>query len=680
MRIRALLIVAFVITSAPTVARADGGELVNALSITQPLAHAQDLLRLPGLPRLLNRLSDKSGGGPSVADVQMGLVATAPFWPRELAVGMPSSGFAQAGGLGRTFMLASLCKGAVGAGARGKKDLPTLQKALAAELKALRLPPLVITATYADAGSARQVAAAIVDLLRPSLAQSSIKITTAGEASGVQLKLGRFFTPAETKAMLLSLEWLSGPRDPQAKTLGGALAALEAEAWIAVEGTAVVITLGPRLSGKAPVLPVPPVRLAPGTLFATARAEIKPLRAMVADLQALWAKWESSAAAARTRADDDTDMLGDLPRWARDLQRWGDRREGWLWVDRGVHALYREVGAPASTPLASEPIAALLPADALAVDVDARDNLGDRLSNAFERVEDRMARKSLAETVNGVEGGKAEKLELAYYKNFAKLRDLVHDKGPKVFAGGSALVIGPGARIGRLEVRGRPGAPPRTSKNVPVPELAWIGRAPDAKTALAFVADLWAAFGVSASSAMSGQATAAPAALTDAPAPVAGATARWLDTSWFDAMVNEQVTADGGFKPQVAVQGNTVVLSTSPALSQRILALGAGAPPAKGRMALPASKAPLVAWARYPCTPLAAQLRAALAAADAISERALNFGTKASPTTTKDLGEIASLACEVVDSLTLSTTEEGGATTTTVELPAAAALYRAGKK
>jgi len=87
-----------------------------------------------------------------------------------------------------------------------------------------------------------------------------------------------------------------------------------------------------------------------------------------------------------------------------------------------------------------------------------------------------------------------------------------------------------------------------------------------------------------------------------------------------------------------------------------------------------------VAWARYPCTPLAAQLRAALAAADAISERALNFGTKASPTTTKDLGEIASLACEVVDSLTLSTTEEGGATTTTVELPAAAALYRAGKK
>jgi hypothetical protein len=680
MRLRALLIVAFVFTSVPVVARADGSELVNAFSITQPLAHAQDLMRLPGLARLLDRVSGKSGGGPSIADMQMGLVATAPFWPRELAIGMPSSGFAQVGGLGRTFMLASLCKGAVGAGARGKKELPTLQKALATELKTLRLPPLVITATYADAGSAKQVAAALVDLLRPSLAESSVKMTTAGEASGVQLKLGRFFTPAETKAMLVSLAWLSGPRDPQAKALGAALAALEAQAWIAVEGTTVVITLGPRLPGKAPVLPAPPVRLAPGTLLATARAEIKPLRAMVADLQTLWAKWEGSAAAARTRADDDTDMLGDLPRLARDLARWGDRREGWLWVDRGAHALYREIGAPRSTPLASEPIAALLPADAVAVDVDARDNLGDRFSNAFERIEDRMARRSFAETMNGVEGGKAEKLELAYYKNFAKLRELVHDKGPKVFAGGSALVIGPGARIGRLEVRGRPGAPARTSKNVSVPELAWIGRAPDAKTALAFVADLWAAFGVAVSSAMNGQAAATPAALTDAPPPAAGATARWLDTSWFDAMVNEQVSADGGFKPQVAVQGNTVVLSTSPALTQKILALGAGAPAAKGRMALPASKAPLLAWARYPCAPLAAQLRAALAASDAISERALNFGTKASPTSTKDIGDIASLVCDVVDGVTLSTTEEGGATTTTVEMPAAAALYRAGKK
>jgi hypothetical protein len=178
-----------------------------------------------------------------------------------------------------------------------------------------------------------------------------------------------------------------------------------------------------------------------------------------------------------------------------------------------------------------------------------------------------------------------------------------------------------------------------------------------------------------------GAPSGAPAAtLADAPPPLAGASARWLDTSWFDAAVGQQLTADSGFKPQVAVHGNTIVLSTSPALTQRILSLGAGAPaPAKGRMALPASKAPLVAWGRYPCAPLAAQFRSALAAAGAISERALNFGTKTSPTTTKDLGDYASLACEVVDGATLTTTQDAGGTSTSVEIPAAAALYRRGK-
>lgn len=677
MRLRALFIAAFLFTSLPFAARADG-DLVNAFSITQPLAHAQDLLRLPALARLLDRATGKSASsGPSLADMQMGLAATAPMWPRELAFGMSSAGYAQVGGLARTFMLASLCKGAVDAGTRGKKELPPLQKALAAELKALRLPPLVVTATFADAAGAKQVAASILEALRPSLAEANVKIVSAGDASGVKLRLGTFFPGPQMKSMVQAFEWVSGPRDPQAKTLGAALAAVEAEAWIAVEGTKVVITVGPRQPGKAPIVPAPPQRLAPGTLLASASTEIKPLRAIVGDLRALWAKWENSAAAAQTRKDDDTDMLGDLPRLARELERWGDRREGWAWVDRGLHALYREVGAPPSTPLASEPIAALLPADAIAVDVDARENLGDRLSSSFERVEDRLARKSLAETVNGVEAGKAEKTEVAYYKNFAKLRELIHDKGPHVFAGGSALVIGPGARIGRLEVRDRPGAPPRTSKNVPVPEIALIGRAPDGKAALAFVADAWAALGVAAASALGGRTSTTAATMTDAPAPVAGASARSLDTSWFDTAVGGQLTADGGFKPHVAVQGNTLVLSTSPALTQRILALGAAA---KGRMALPASKAPLIAWARYPCAPLAAQVRAALAASDAISAGALNFGTKASPTTTKDIGDIVSLVCEVVESGTLVTTQETGFTTTTVDIAAAAALYRPGKK
>src|SRR4029077_8935083 len=91
------------------------------------------------------------------------------------------------------------------------------------------------------------------------------------------------------------------------------------------------------------------------------------------------------------RAEDETDLLGELPRLARALQRVGQRWETWLWVDRGVHLLSREPGAPASVPLSSEPVAALLPAGAVSVDIDSRDNVGERLSPVVFPIEERPA-------------------------------------------------------------------------------------------------------------------------------------------------------------------------------------------------------------------------------------------------------------------------------------------------
>jgi hypothetical protein len=117
------------------------------------------------------------------------------------------------------------------------------------------------------------------------------------------------------------------------------------------------------------------------------------------------------------------------------------------------------------------------------------------------------------------------------------------------------------------------------------------------------------------------------------------------------------------------------VLSTSPALAQQILSLAAGAP-AKDRMALPpsgasgGSKAPLTAWARYPCAPLAAQLRSALAAAAVLAEHAFD------PISTKSFGDLGATVCQVIDGVTMTTVAEGGVASTTLDVPAAAALYK----
>jgi hypothetical protein len=675
-------LVVSVSVSAGARAAAVDEELTNVVTIVDPYAHAQDLVALPGLSRLIEGPLKKSV---AIADVKAGLAATAPFWPRELAIAMPTSGFARVGGFGRLFALSALSKGAIGAGARGRKELQALQKDILAELKSARLPALVVSATFGDPVSAQAVATAIGDLMRESAAGSGAKVVKDGGAVGLHLRWGAVSSPPETKASLIDLGWLSGPRDPQAKALGAAVARLETETWVAAEGTRVVLTLGPRRGGKIASASAPPVPLAAGQLLATGRMEIGPWRAIVADWRALVEKWAGTAAAARMRSDDDTDLLGELPRMARALERVGQRWESWLWVDRGVHLLSRQPGAPASAPLASEPVASLLPAAAVAVDVDTRDNVGDRLSDLFSRIEERLARSSLSESVRsdarpGKPGqpGKAERAEVAFYAAFAKLRELIHEKGPSLFAGGSAFVVGPGARIGRLEVRDAPNAPARTYKNVAVPEFAWIGRASDPRAAVTFFADVWKEFGAGINLVWNPATRVSPPQLTDAPAPLPGASARWLDTSWIDALVGGRMSSDDGFKPQLAVQGDVIVLSTSPGLIRQILSLGGGAP-AKGRLALPRTQAPLVAWSRYPCAPLVAQLRTAFAASETAAGRTFNFGTPKDPTTPKDLMDVGAAVCTVVDGLTITTVEQGGVATTTLDAPAAPGLYKASK-
>src|SRR5262245_2892186 len=83
-------------------------ELTNVVTIVDPLTHAQDLIRLPGLSRLLEGTLKNSV---SLADMKAGMTATGPFWPRQLAIAMPNSGFARLGGFGRLFVLGALCKG-----------------------------------------------------------------------------------------------------------------------------------------------------------------------------------------------------------------------------------------------------------------------------------------------------------------------------------------------------------------------------------------------------------------------------------------------------------------------------------------------------------------------------------------------------------------------------------------
>jgi hypothetical protein len=96
-------------------------------------------------------------------------------------------------------------------------------------------------------------------------------------------------------------------------------------------------------------------------------------------------------------------------------------------------------------------------------------------------------------------------------------------------------------------------------------------------------------------------------------------------------------------------------------------------------LALPRTAAPLVAWSRYPCAPLVAQLRSGFVASETVAGRTLNLGSPKDPTTPRAVMDVVAVVCEVVDGLTVTTVEQGGVSTTTYDAAAAPGLYKATK-
>ena len=649
------------------------GAIAVSAALSQPLMHARALVQLPGLPRLFRApFEPLLTGFPRPEQARAFLQQTAPFWPEQLVVDLPRSAFASVDSMVRTFMLGALVEGARQGGVSARKDLSVLRAALASQLRKVQLPGLRVSARFSDATTGLAVWR-MLDELTGALAAQGLKVSRTRESVTLRFRLGQLLDAKDLTAMVVDMGWAAGKRDSQTKAITTAIRGIEVQASMVLTGAAIEVTLGPHTGapGDAEGMPAAPVAIAGDQLVATARWDLAPLRTMVTGWRELWAKWEGTAAGKRTRADDDQDLLGDIAQLSRALDTAGDGGEAWLWVDRGVHAIMREHGTAPLTPLGSDPIGALLPADLVALDLGAGRNLGQLLSNGLDRVENRLAYRSLRQP--GDDPGRpseAEQKESAFYKTFAELRQLIHMRGHTFFSGASAVVMGPGTHIGRADLRLN-GRPPAVLKDIAVPEVAVFGRAQDSQAALGFVADAWTAVGKAIAGRLGG-ADVAPR-LTEAPPLIAGATVRWLDSAWLEQTTGETVTFDGGFKPHVALLNDILVLSTSPGLTQKILSLRSAT--ASGRRALPSTQAPLVGWTRIPCAPFARQTGDGLAAIEKMFG-ALNFGTAAQPRSPTTIGQLFNLACGVVADVTELGTQQGGEKTTRYDATAAPGLYR----
>jgi hypothetical protein len=657
-------------TAAP---RHAGSDIAMSAVVSQPLAHARELVALPGLPGLFGPpyqqlLTDI----PRPDQVRALLEQTAAFWPDELVVTVPRSSFAAVDSVVRAFIDGALVQGARAAGAAAKRDLSTLQGALTAQLRKVQLPSISVSAHFANASSA-DIAWRLIGALAVASKPADVKVSSNRDSLAMRFRLAQVLDARALAATAVDLGWASAPGDAQAKAIAATVGRVVVETSLARDGARIEWTVGPRRAAASVVgdMPAIPIAVSRQQMVVTGRWDLVPVRAVVAGWLELWAKWQDTPAGKRARARDDSDLLGDIDLLSRDLAVAGDHGEAWLWADHGVHAIVQEHGTKPLTPLAGDRIGTFLPAELVALDVSTGRNLGELLSHGLDRVENRLAFRSMRHPGEDADNPSEEETrEAEYYKTFAQLRELIHRRGPALFDGSSAVVMGAGTRIARAELR-LSGRPPATLKDVAVPEVAAFGRARDANVALAFVADAWVAVG-QAVAAMLGR-PAVTARLTEAAPFGAGATVRWLDSSWLDQISGESVSFDSGFKPHVAFLKDMVVLSTSPSLTRKILSLDQGS--AAGRLRLPLPDDPLVAWTRIPCAPFARQTNDGLIAIQRMFGD-INFGTTANPRSPKAISQLFDLACEVVTDVTETATQKGSDKATRYDATAASRLYR----
>jgi hypothetical protein len=633
-------------------------EPANAISFFRPAAQLDELLSLPGLSRYLATAS--TSGKSSIEQLRQALVQIKSYWPSELGLGLSSAGLRDADALIKLLILSSLCDGARTAGKAARVEHLKLQRALLAELPRVRLPRLQVWADFPDEVTAKQVMAMSEGWLSVVMAEWKVRPMREPSAWGVRFRLGSMFKADQLKDMLVGMNWLWARDDKQAKAMSAALAAVMVEAWVELSGRRIQLRLGERVAGQPSAMPPAPKGVNPGQMVGSGRWDTGSILQLARGWAGLWDTWKETASGRKAKQADDVDMLGMPAQIVRALQRSPESGQSWIWAERGLHLLVEEQGGQPPAPLTADPILDLLPADTVAVTVDARENLGEQLSSSFLRIEDRLGLRTLKEVLNsrGDEDTPMQRAEVSYYRHGERLRELLHVEGPSLFQGASAFLIGPGSKLKRVEIR-EAGRAAHTAENLHVPELAWVGRVKDEDSALGHVRQVWAALGLASSSWLG--LPAHEAVLSPAPPPAKGAKAYWLDTGWFETMTRTSVVAEGDFKPSISLQGNLFVLSTSPRLSRSILNT------ASQRLAPPKVARPLVAWRSYPCMPTVRELGE--------GAKLLNklFGAS-SPQ--QSFQTIIAPVCELVEGLSSTTEQDGDRLISRYRLPARPALYQ----
>jgi hypothetical protein len=524
------------------------------------------------------------------------------FIPREIVMGTTDSALADLDHLVRFGILIGLCHGA--RESNSQKELAALRQQTLEELRLLKVPSMRIWVRLRRGHDAAPLAA----MAKDGMAAMAARLGIAGREipGGVEysLNVGQMMDAEGRFVVLNELGLADQENDPLVKPMSDALAAVALYVRMEHAGDGLHLTFGSAPPGKAP----PMAQADLGQTYSTSAGQILWARWDIARLKQaskgwikLWRAWEDTPTGKRLVADDDEDLLGTLSIVDRQLQRYADSGAMRIWAEKGVNLLMNEIGAPPAESLAASRVFAAVPPRAEAMGATTIYSLGDDLSNALARVEDRLATSSLRAEIKGQQDqvNLYERLGRFFYRDLARFRELIHKSSIEQFDRDVAWVLATRGVVKKFEVKfGQEGL---SGADLPAIEFAVIGRARDVRKARQFVDDAYSAFVAGVSRRLRITVPRQDRRVRERDLGI-GAQTWGFDASWIEKAETGRLSIEGDATPHFFFIDDLFIFSTSPRLSREIIA----ASRQTQRAALPAGK--VVSFGRIPGSAIGASV------------------------------------------------------------------------
>ena len=479
--------------------------------------------------------------------------------PTEAVLGVTPAGVALVGDIARVVLLGELIRGATTAG--DPAAAAALQAELVAALKGLRLAGHTAYARFADGTTPSMALVALSGALGGAARDvDGMKATFEERAVGLQVPLGAVVDVDTAQSILRELG--AAPADaPAPMELIDALQGVRVEAWLERSGEdGLRFTLGPRPSLRARGLKAKKL----GRTFGAApedqmwlRWDIEPIAEQLRAFGALWQRWAGTPAgqaAARTHAELANNAAG-VDRWLRTATGSGDLR---AWTSGGgIELAGFDAPPPPAAPLEGSELARFLPAAAQMIVADQHASMADVLLDTVS---------SLTE------------LDLPQ-EVLAELQATMDARAEAMFRPGVALLSGWGDTVRSVEILGRDGGEVERYAATHLPNYGLVviaALAPDQDG----VSLVGATVRGLAAMLCEGVANPLPA---DAPVFEARDLGLGVETSvlgwgWLGRCTGGevQVTIEGDLQLHTFQIGGHLVVSSSRAMSERVLAAYGG--------------------------------------------------------------------------------------------------------